>query len=269
MERKIIREIFIPQLNRKRTIRIFLPLDYFKAQKRYPVLYMHDGQNLFDKSEYSGYSWEVDITLDRLQREGYTDGMIVVGIDCNKEGHKRLDEYSPWANYEVPKLLSRVDIPSVGGEGSQYIDFIVHTLKPIIDSEFRTLKERENTIIAGSSMGGFISLYAGVKYQDVFSKVGAFSTAVWFSEEDLLRFIRENEIRNDMKFYLDIGTNETSDEKVKEFPNIYVKGTLNVNEELLRKLPKENVKLVIDEGATHSEKYWAKRFPEFIKWIIK
>jgi len=80
---------------------------------------------------------------------------------------------------------------------------------------------------------------------------------------------KQNDIRNDMKFYLDIGTNETSDEKVKEFPDIYVKGTLKINEVLLEKLPKENVKLLIDEGATHSEKYWAKRFPEFFKWVIK
>jgi len=269
MERIIIKETYIPQLNRKRITRIYLPIDYFETQKSYPVLYMHDGQNLFDKSPYSGFSWEVDKSLDILQREGYIDGLIVVGLDCNREGHKRIDEYSPWENFEVPKLLSRVDIPCVGGEGDQYVDFIVHTLKPIIDSEFRTLKGRENTIIAGSSMGGFISLYAGLKYQDVFSKVGAFSTAVWFSESDLLNFIRENKIRNDMKFYLDIGTKETSDEKVKEFPDIYVKGTLSVYNELLKKLPKENLKLVVDEGATHSEEYWAKRFPEFIKWIIR
>ncbi|KRQ86408.1 Endo-1,4-beta-xylanase Z precursor [Caloramator mitchellensis] len=267
MERKIVKDIIIPQLNRNRKIRVYLPYDYFISNKNYPVLYMHDGQNLFDKSEHSGYSWEVDKTLDNLQREGVTDGIIVVGIDCNREGFKRLDEYSPWKNFEIPKMLDKSELEYVGGEGEEYSKFIVETLKPMIDSEFRTLKDRQNTMIAGSSMGGVISLYIGIKYQDIFSKIGAFSTAAWFAEEELIDFIEENLTTVEMRIYLDIGTNETSNDKIKEFPDIYVNGTLRLNETISRKISIENVKLLIDEGATHSEKYWAKRFPEFIKFI--
>lgn len=271
MDRLIIQEIYMKELDRKRKIRVLLPIDYYEnKEKRYPVIYMHDGQNLFDHSlSYSGHSWEVRETLDRMQQEGLIDGFIVVGIDNNQEGHKRLDEYSPWENEEIGKLLSnRLGVENgAGGEGEKYAEFIVNTLKPYIDDNFRTLNNRENTIVAGSSMGGFISLYIGFRYQNVFSKVGAFSTAAWFKEGELLEFLREQGQIEKMKVYLDIGTEETSNEDDPNFKDYYINGTIRIYETLCEFMDKEDIKLIIDEGATHSEIYWAKRFKEFINFI--
>ncbi|WDC85227.1 alpha/beta hydrolase-fold protein [Caloramator sp. mosi_1] len=125
MERIIIKEIYMKELDRKRNIRIYLPLDYYKNEsKRYPVIYMHDGQNLFDHHlSYSGHSWEVKETLDRMQKEGEIEGFIVVGIDNNQEGFKRLDEYSPWRNEEIESLLKR---GIKNGAGEREID--MHSL---------------------------------------------------------------------------------------------------------------------------------------------
>src|SRR5688572_5693584 len=129
---------FIPQLNRTRRIWIYLPEDYATGTKRYPVLYMHDGQNLFNEATAFAGEWGVDETLDTARKK-----CIVIGIDNG--GLKRMNEYNPYDNDRFGK-----------GEGKQYIDFIAKTLKPYIDKKYRTLKDKKNTIIAGSSMGGLI-----------------------------------------------------------------------------------------------------------------
>ncbi|CDF59238.1 alpha/beta hydrolase [Thermobrachium celere] len=269
MERIEIREIYMKELDRKRNIRVYLPIDYYdNKNKRYPVIYMHDGQNLFDhKLSYSGHSWEVKETLDRMQQDGKIEGFIVVGIDNNQEGFKRLDEYSPWKNEEIESLLKRGIKDGAGGEGDKYAQFIVNTLKPYIDEHYRTLQDRDNTIVAGSSMGAFISLYIGFKYQEIFSKIGAFSTAAWFKEGELIEFLRDEGERIPMRVYLDIGTEETSNDDDPNFKDYYINGTIRIYETLSEFMPKERIKLIIDEGAKHSEIYWAKRFPEFINFI--
>jgi len=159
----------IPQLdNRERRIWVYLPPDYNQSNRRYPVLYMHDGQNLFDQATSFAGEWQVDETLERLFKEkGFA--IIVVGIDNG--GERRIDEYSPWVNSEYGR----------GGEGDAYVRFIVETLKPYIDSKYRTLPNE--TGIMGSSLGGLISIYAGFKYPEVFKYVGAMSPAFWFNPE--------------------------------------------------------------------------------------
>ncbi|MBL7775051.1 MAG: alpha/beta hydrolase, partial [Saprospiraceae bacterium] len=124
-------DFYMPQLQRRRRVWVYLPPDYATARKRYPVLYMHDGQNLFDNNTSSFGEWQVDEALNRLFNQG-DYGCIVVGIDNG--GAKRLDEYSPWKNPEYG-----------GGEGKAYLDFIVRTLKPHIDSVYRTLPGCEST----------------------------------------------------------------------------------------------------------------------------
>lgn len=147
---KILADSFsMPHLNRKRRIWIYLPPDYESSQKKYPVIYMHDGQNLFDnKTSFSG-EWGVDETLNQLFEQG-DYGAIVVGIDNG--GNKRLDEYSPWKNPMYG-----------GGDGDEYIDFIKYSLKPCIDQHFRTQTDPQNTCLWGSSMGGLISAYGVIK----------------------------------------------------------------------------------------------------------
>jgi len=173
---KILADSFsMPQLNRKRRIWIYLPPDYESSQKKYPVIYMHDGQNLFDnKTSFSG-EWGVDETLNQLFEQG-DYGAIVVGIDNG--GNKRLDEYSPWKNPMYG-----------GGDGDEYIDFIKYSLKPCIDQHFRTQTGPQSTCLWGSSMGGLISAYGVIKYPETFGKAGVFSPSYWFSFDSLSQSI--------------------------------------------------------------------------------
>ncbi|MEP6514495.1 MAG: alpha/beta hydrolase-fold protein, partial [Parafilimonas sp.] len=155
-------DFYMPQLNRYRRVWVYLPQDYYTSNNTYPTLYMQDGQNLFDVVTSFAGEWKCDETMEDLQNKDSTNGIIIICIDNG--GLTRIDEYSPWVNPFYG-----------GGEGDEYIDFIISTLKPYIDGHFRTLPTRENTGIMGSSMGGLISWYGGLAHQDVFSKVGVFS----------------------------------------------------------------------------------------------
>ncbi len=158
-------QLTIPGLDRPRTLRIYVPPGYANSGKSYPVLYMHDGQNLFDAATAYAGEWGVDETLDELAR---TQGLelIVVGIDNG--GVKRMTELNPWDHTQFGQ-----------GEGRLYMDFVVYVVKPLIDKTYRTLPGREHTGIMGSSMGGLISHYAVLQYPQVFGKAGIFSPAYW------------------------------------------------------------------------------------------
>lgn len=266
--------VTIPYTGLSRRVWVCLPNGYEDSHKRYPVLYMHDGQNLFDKeTSYAGVTWEVQEAVTQAMIQGKSEGLIVVGIDnASVDGNEvvgRLDEYSPWINTELKAMLASRFSRDVGGFGDHYARFLVEELKPIIDSRFRTLTDRDNTGVAGSSMGGFISLYIGLVYDDVFSKVGAFSTAVWFKEDELLKLIHEHGPDTNSKWYLDIGTKETSSDEVANFNQIYLDGTMAVYDALLEVGAKEDhIKLVVDEGAEHKEEAWARRFPDALCWLF-
>lgn len=275
MERLHIFQLEMQNLNRTKTIRVYLPIGYEEnKEKNYPVLYMHDGQNLFDPHTAGyGVHWQVGETLDELQRAGYIEGYIVVGMDNNnddEEGKRRFDEYSPWPNHDLMEIMDwEPPISKVaGGEGSEYVDFIVTVVKPYMDAHYRTKPEREYTTIAGSSMGGFISLFAGFQYPDVFSKVGAFSTAAWFGKEALFKHIRDNFRKGDLRIYLDVGTNEGNGRTDKDFNSIYLNDSIELFH-LLKGLGQieEDLLHVVEEEAKHHESAWARRFPQFIKWI--
>lgn len=266
--------VTIPYTGLPRRIWVCLPSGYASCDLRYPVLYMHDGQNLFDEStSYSGVTWDIQNTLERAMLRGETEGVIIVGID-NAGGNEntvgRLDEYSPWVNDQLKHMEGSNINRDIGGYGDKYAQFLVNVLKPLIDKEYRTLPEREKTGVAGSSMGGLISLYLGLKYDDIFSKVGAFSTAVWFKEDELIKLIHEHGPDTDSKWYIDIGTEESSSDAVENFNKIYLHGTMLVHETLLEVGVKEDhIKLVVDEGAKHNEEAWARRFPEAFRWMYE
>jgi len=142
---RVLDQVYSPELENRRAILVYLPPDYDSSQQRYPVIYMHDGQNLFDQATSYTDEWQVDETMEALSRGGYP--AIVVGIP--NMGEQRIDEYSPF------------DDPAHGvGQGHAYLAFIVETLKPLIDQQFRTLPDRLHTGIMGASMGGLISLHA-------------------------------------------------------------------------------------------------------------
>lgn len=160
---------YMPQLDANRRIWIYLPPDYATSIKNYKVLYMHDGQNVFDQSTSFAGEWKVDETLNDLFDEG-DEGCIVVAIDNG--GVDRLEEYSPWA---MPDY-------GVTGHGEDYMAFIVSTLKPYVDANYRTRADRASTGLMGSSMGGLISHYGGITYNEVFSRIGIFSPSYWVSD---------------------------------------------------------------------------------------
>lgn len=251
---EILAEAFeIPQLDRKRKIWLYLPPDYYKSQENYPVLYMHDAQNIFDtKTSYSG-EWNVDETLNSLFYEsGFK--VIVVGIDNG--GDKRLDEYSPWTNPQYG-----------GGEGDDYLEFIVNTLKPQIDKKYRTLTNKENTVVIGSSMGGLISHYAGLKYPKVFGKIGVYSPAFWFAPK-INEFSTANGNIQDTKMYFLAGGKEGNDAGFNEISQTVV--GMNTMIDVLKKagFPSENIASKVVPEGKHNEKLWRDNFEETITWLF-
>ena len=235
---------FMPQLNRSRTIWLYLPHDYTTSlSKYYPVTYMQDGQNVFDDSTSYAGEWEVDETLHQLQVNG-NYGAIVVAIENG--GIYRLDEYSP---YKHPTYG--------GGQGDEYCDFIVNTLKPYVDANYRTLAQREFTAIAGSSMGGLISYYAGLKYPDVFSMIGVFSPSFWFNDS-IYTYAGDHPKTQEMKYYFTAGRYE-SVEMVPDIKSMYdtlYSGGYTDTE----------MDTVIKNDGQHSEWFWAREFPFCFEW---
>ncbi len=236
----------MPQLHRTRRVWAYLPPDYFLSKRRYPVIYLQDGQNLFDNTLAFSGEWGIDDTMESLFAGG-DPSVIVIGIDNG--GVDRLNEYSPWKH------------PTHGGgEGAAYMEFIVKTLKPHIDSVFRTKKDRKNTALGGSSMGGLISMYGGIQYQDVFSKLFVFSPSFWFSEE-AYKQIEKTGHQFPMKIYLLCGTPEGNGSVAKDMQKMY--------ETLLKNgFSAQDVKMVEKTDGQHSEWFWRREFPEAYKWLF-
>jgi predicted alpha/beta superfamily hydrolase len=269
----ILPNVYLPALNAFRTLRVYLPptYDVHKATT-YPVIYMHDGQNLFDRTTSSyGMIWDVAQTIDGFVERGEHPGWIVVGIDNNSNGIGRYMEYSPWESEVVKSLLPHVvEQERVGGEGFTYITDIVETVKPYIDKHYRTQSEKHSTVIAGSSMGGYISLAAGFAHPDVFGYVVACSTAVFFEQAKLLDFIRATGKPDGLRIYMDIGTNETSNANDENFQQLYVQSNQALYETLREVgFTEDDVTFVVDEGAEHNELAWARRFPDALRFMFK
>ena len=233
---------FIPQLNRTRRIWIYLPGEYEKNKKEYPVMYMHDGQNIFDDHTAGFGEWGVDECLDSLINSGI-QACIVVGID---NGPKRLNEYNPFAFRDFGE-----------GEGDRYLDFIIQILKPYIDKKYRTLSSKENTIIAGSSIGGLISYYAMIKHPQVFGKAGVFSPAFWTAPA-INSLTDSLAAKVNGKFFFYMGGKEGGS---------YVNDMVAI-QELLGEKSTAMIYSVVDDEGMHNEKAWRKWFAEFYSWIM-
>ncbi len=186
-----------PSLNNKRTIAVYLPPGYRKdSHRRYPVLYMHDGNNIFDAAtSFSGVEWQADETAEKLIKAGKITPLIIVGIYNTPERH---NEYTPW----------RDEGRGVGGRGNAYLDFIVDYVKPFIDRTYRTHPQRAHTGIAGASLGGLISLYAACEHPDVFGRVAAVSPSLWWNEGAILEEVRALKLPGPTRIWLDMGTAE-------------------------------------------------------------
>ncbi len=234
---------YMPQLKRHRRIWIYLPSDYTTSRKKYPVLYMHDGQNVFDEATSSFGEWGVDEALDTLGPQHRQ--MIVVGIDNG--GDKRLNEYAP---YDMEKYGK--------GEGALYVEFIVKTLKPFIDKHYRTKKCKDHTSIAGSSMGGLISFYAILNYPKVFGAAGVFSPAFWINPQ--LKQIEARQAKKVKgKIYFYAGQQE-GDSMVPDMLHVF---------EQMQQHSKAKMETVIRGEGRHDEPTWRAEFVEFYRWLIE
>ena len=271
-------ELEVKELNTKKLLRVYLPNGY-SEEKKYPVLYMHDGQNIYSE-ETSAYnmSWNVHNVIEDLVSKDIIAPLIVVGIDCNEsiEG-TRMDECSPWqCTFKIDSSEENIEdedfkkMANLGGLGDIYGDFLVNKVKPLIDEKYSTLMDRENTLLAGSSMGGLITLYLGLKYNNIFSKLGCFSSAFFFSFEPLIEFLKDVKVKGDMKLYFDVGTRESGNSSNAFIDNAY----LDVNNAVVDLIKEKNdpnlqdILYVVEEGAYHNEIAWNKRFPKFLEWIL-
>jgi alpha-glucosidase len=235
--------IVAPQLNTTKKIWIYLPKNYEASKKKYPVIYMHDAQNLFDaKTSFSG-EWNIDEKLDSLNAQ-----IIVVGIEHGNE--KRMEELTPYKNAKYG-----------GGNADNYIEFIVKTLKPAIDSKYRTKSNAKNTGIMGSSLGGLVSYYAILKYQDVFGKAGVFSPAFWFNRKEITE-LTERTPKLKTKIYFLCGDNEGDEDMVVD---------LNKIDDLVSEKRcecKNLTKKKIVKGGQHNEKLWRDGFVTAYIWLF-
>ena len=240
----------IPQLNRKRRIWVYLPKGYSTTMKTYPVLYMQDGQNLFNDQTAAFGEWGVDECLDTLQKR-INKECIVVGIDNG--GDKRLNEYCPY-DFSVKGGFTT---PDQKGEGKEYVEFMVNNLKPYIDTKYRTKKGREYTFVAGSSMGALISEYAILKYPDVFGAAGIFSPAFWIAPAIYTE--AENAVTKELpRFYFYAGGKE-SGTMVSDVEKMY---------DVCSKKKRYEVARLLNPIGEHKEKFWQQAFPEFYIWLM-
>ena len=234
-------------LSNQRNIIIYLPPSYTKeTARRYPVLYMHDGNNVFDsQTAFMGVEWEVDEASETLIRHGAIEESIIVGV--YNTAH-RMDEYTPIRSGKYG-----------GGSGRQYLEFLIKELMPVINQRFRTLKGAQHTGIMGSSLGGLISLYAGFAYPDAFSMVGSLSPSLWWGDHYMEReFIPAQKHHKGMKIWMDMGTREGMNSKGF---SIALEDTRRMNR-LLQKLgysQGEDLYYFEHQGAGHDEASWARR----------
>ena len=240
----------IPQLNRTRRIWVYLPKGYATSSKTYPVLYMQDGQNLFNEQTAFAGEWGVDECLDSLQKQTGKE-CIIVGIDNG--GVKRISEYAPYDFTNNNQLIH--------AEGKQYVEFIVNTLKPYIDAKYRTQKNAEHTFIAGSSMGALISMYAEMQYPQVFGGAGIFSPSFWVNPQ-LYDDAQKFSTSSMHKFYFYCGGKEGT-------ATINMCNDVNKMADIIEKKTNYSVRRVNNPLGEHKEKYWRQEFAEFYLWLME
>lgn len=231
----IDRAFYMPQLKRWRRIWLYLPAGYGSSDLRYPVLYMHDGQNLFEDWSAFGEEWQVDETLDRV------DGKcIVVGIDNGDQ--KRITEYNVLDHKDHGK-----------GEGSRYLQFITGTLKPYIDYTYRTLPGREHCWMAGSSMGGLISFFAALQYPHIFGRLGIFSPSLWLLPDlavTMEKYLLPGGPMPKLFFYAGEKEGAMMADDVKKAVSLW------------KDFGAQQVKLILNPEGEHLEAAWRQHFPQ-------
>ncbi|WP_367913305.1 alpha/beta hydrolase [Leadbetterella sp. DM7] len=247
--------MYIPQLGNYKRVWVYLPEDYGRSDKRYPVIYMHDGQDLFDEATSQGrigpLEWGVDETIDSSKKAA-----IVVAVEHDHSKERRIMEYYVRPNSANPEVY-----------GQAYLDFIVHTLKPAVDKEFRTQPDKAHTAMAGSSMGGLLTFYAGLLYPETFGVLGVLSPSIWLDEQNIYKEIATikspGEIKNQRYFFYG-GGNENRLKPDGSF--------VTMNEDVLRSSAEfqkygAEIRVSVNPEGRHGAWYWRTAFAEFYHWI--
>jgi predicted alpha/beta superfamily hydrolase len=253
-EIRIARDVHSPQLNNRRNLLVHLPPSYSHSNRRYPVIYMHDGQNLFDAATSYAGEWHVDDTMLALAAEGRE--AIIVGIP--NSGEQRMHEYTPFTHNVFG-----------AGRGEDYVRFILDTVKPAIDRDFRTLPEARTTGIFGSSMGGLISIYAYFRFSGAFGMLGCMSPSLWVGYADLLDVVTRTAFPGG-RIYIDVGGHELGPNRGKR--NLRYAASVNRFKNALLGLgyvDDRTLKFVHDVEGTHSEGAWARRLPEALRFLLR
>lgn len=243
--RRVLRRVRSPQRGTERDIDVFLPASYPRSRRRYPVVYLQDGQNLADPDRAFAGTWELPAAIDALAARGVE--AIFVGVP--NMGEERLREYSPF-----------VDPRHGGGDGDAYLAYLERTVKPLVDRRFRTRPERDATGILGSSMGALISLYAFFRAPDTFGFTGAMSPALWFAGRALVAYI-DRDGAPPGRIYLDAGTDEGA-------PTLRdARGLARVLE---RKgyVPRRTLLYTEVQGGRHTEADWARRLVPALEFLL-
>ena len=246
-----VEKIQIPSLPTAKPRRLYirLPRGYDGSEKRYPVLYMFDGHNVFfDSHATFGKSWGMKEYLRKSGRE-----LIVVAVECNHEGFRRLNEYTPWS-FSI-RLVGTIE-----AQGRLTMEWITKELKPRIDAEYRTLPDRENTLIAGSSMGGLMSVWALVEYNDVFSRSAALSPCLFVDPKAMRELIRTRPLQSPSRIYLDMGSAE-ADGHVRGLTGLFdtAKELTNAGADVAAR---------VVPGGQHCEASWEERIPVFFDYLL-
>jgi len=243
-------QLFSRNLRNQRDLIVYLPPGYDEQPHRaFPVLYLHDGQNLFDGSTaFGGTDWHVGQTADHFISQGQVEPLIIVGL--YNTGKERLREYTPT---RAPRLG--------GGSANRYAKFLLEEVRPFLRNTYRTLEGPENTGIGGSSLGGLVSLYLGLRKPKIFGRIAALSPSVWWNERVILRFAAAAPVRPLPRVWLDIGTREGPRivDDVERFRDIL----LGKGWQLGRDLQYQRI-----EGGEHNENAWAQRVGPFLQFLF-
>lgn len=230
---------------------VYVPPQYeSEPERRFPVFYLHDGQNLMDPrtSYIPGQTWQVHTTADRLVLAGKMEPVILVGID--HAGLRRMAEYTPSRDFRLG-----------GGDGRSYARLLIDELKPLVDGSYRTLTAAENTAVGGSSLGGLISLFLGLERPDVFGKIAALSPSIWWDQRSILGRLSRAVPRPQLRVWIDIGTGEGQR---------HVRDTAMLYRQMLRQGWRDgiDVQYAVAEGAEHNEAAWAARFDHVLQFLF-
>ncbi|MHC5110791.1 MAG: alpha/beta hydrolase [Planctomycetota bacterium] len=245
-----------PQLNNERDLFVYLPPQYEQqTDRRFPVLYMHDGNNVFNAAtSFTGIEWSADETVERLIRAERIQPLIIVAIANNADRHY---EYTPW----------RDDRRGAGGKGDAYLSFIAETVKPFIDKTYRTLPRPEHTGICGSSLGGLISLHALYSRPDVFHLAGIVSPALGWADNAMLTQARRHKLPTGVRIWIDVGTAEVVGRS--DGRNAYLQAVRDLVGILESQgmTPGANFRFEEMAGGKHHESDWAERFDRILLYL--